>query len=404
MYEISLVPDIKAELLRKLRLRNLFILICIGVGIACGAIVLLLVTIMGGQALSIKNQKIEIGCRYDMRNGSETLKANDCKDVKETAVMRFDNMETLLTIQDQLKSLDTLNNSMIKFSRIFGLLDVLLLDVPDGEKIDVSELSTDFSTMTISFDAIGRDRSTAGIGFKPLEAFKKNAQKMHYDYGEYMRRDSDGNDVVIPHYCMSEKTINGLVYGVYSKGKNGCERPMVDEIKKEDKKEDSDDKKSDEDGEKSNEEDDGEDVKTEYKVTEIYIRRTYLDQKDYEKVRNGEDPYWDTELMGEQKSGYYFKSECISWNSEGKFDEDETLSACPFLSDEVSVNNASYGMDADEQMVLTFQASVPITGDIFLSGNHNMQIIGPMRQNVTDSYVQVRDMFASGNVIQKEEK
>ena len=66
MYEISLVPDVKAELLRKQRLRNLFVLICVGVAIACGAVVMILLSVMGGQTVSMNTQKKEIGCRYDM--------------------------------------------------------------------------------------------------------------------------------------------------------------------------------------------------------------------------------------------------------------------------------------------------------------------------------------------------
>lgn len=55
MYEISLVPDVKAELLRKQRLRNLFVLICVGVAIACGAVVMILLSVMG-RMLMVESQ------------------------------------------------------------------------------------------------------------------------------------------------------------------------------------------------------------------------------------------------------------------------------------------------------------------------------------------------------------
>ena len=99
--------------------------------------------------------------------------------------------------------------------------------------------------------------------------------------------------------------------------------------------------------------------------------------------------------------GYYFESSCISWSEDGKMDEAATLETCPFLSDEIAVTNSSYGLDTNEQLVLTFQSSVPISTEIFLSGNHNMQILSPTRQNVTDSYVQVRDMFVAGDSIKE---
>ena len=395
MYEISLVPDVKAELLRKQRLRNLFVLICVGVAIACGAVVMILLSVMGGQTVSMNNQKKEIGCRYDMKMDGKTLKSSDCKSNMGTPVMYFNNRQTLLTIQDQLKSLDTLNNSMIKFSRIFGLLDVLLLDEEKGSKIEVSELAVDFSSMTLSFDAVGYDKSSANIGYKPLEAFKKNAERMRYDYGEYMRRGDDENDEVIPYFCISEETINGLVYGVYSKGAPGCEAPMVEPT--EEDKDAGDDEGSDE---KSDEEASAEPVENE--IEKIYIRRTYKDRDDYESVREGKDKYWDESVMGKNNyKGYYFESSCISWSEDGKMDEAATLETCPFLSDEIAVTNSSYGLDTNEQLVLTFQSSVPISTEIFLSGNHNMQILSPTRQNVTDSYVQVRDMFVAGDSIKE---
>ena len=395
MYEISLVPDVKAELLRKQRLRNLFVLICVGVAIACGAVVMILLSVMGGQTVSMNNQKKEIGCRYDMKMDGKTMKSSDCKSNMGTPVMYFNNRQTLLTIQDQLKSLDTLNNSMIKFSRIFGLLDVLLLDEEKGSKIEVSELAVDFSSMTLSFDAVGYDKSSANIGYKPLEAFKKNAERMRYDYGEYMRRGDDENDEVIPYFCISEETINGLVYGVYRKGAPGCEAPMVEPT--EEDKDAGDDEGSDE---KSDEEASAEPVENE--IEKIYIRRTYKDRDDYESVREGKDKYWDESVMGKNNyKGYYFESSCISWSEDGKMDEAATLETCPFLSDEIAVTNSSYGLDTNEQLVLTFQSSVPISTEIFLSGNHNMQILSPTRQNVTDSYVQVRDMFVAGDSIKE---
>ena len=395
MYEISLVPDVKAELLRKQRLRNLFVLICVGVAIACGAVVMILLSVMGGQTVSMNNQKKEIGCRYDMKMDGKTLKSSDCKSNMGTPVMYFNNRQTLLTIQDQLKSLDTLNNSMIKFSRIFGLLDVLLLDEEKGSKIEVSELAVDFSSMNLSFDAVAYDKSSANIGYKPLEALKKNAERMRYDYGEYMRRGDDENDEVIPYFCISEETINGLVYGVYSKGAPGCEAPMVEPT--EEDKDAGDDEESDE---KSDEKTSAEPVENE--IEKIYIRRTYKDRDDYESVREGKDKYWDESVMGKNNyKGYYFESSCISWSEDGKMDEAATLETCPFLSDEIAVTNSSYGLDTNEQLVLTFQSSVPISTEIFLSGNHNMQILSPTRQNVTDSYVQVRDMFVAGDSIKE---
>ena len=44
-------------------------------------------------------------------------------------------------------------------------------------------------------------------------------------------------------------------------------------------------------------------------------------------------------------------------------------------------------------MVLSFSANVIVNPEVFKANNKYMQIIGPSKQNVTESYVQIRDMF-----------
>ena len=44
-------------------------------------------------------------------------------------------------------------------------------------------------------------------------------------------------------------------------------------------------------------------------------------------------------------------------------------------------------------MILNFSARMIVDSRVFLSKHKHMQIIGPDRQNVTDSYVQIRNMF-----------
>ncbi len=400
MYEISLVPDIKAELLAKQRLRNLILLICIGVAIAAGVIVAVLFSISTGQDFSISNLKTEIACRYDEKD--EKGKEVTCKSNTGTPILKYNNMETLLTIQDQLNSIDTLNNSRIKFSRIFGLLDVLLIDEPNGQKIELSELNVDFSQMNLSFDGVGYDHSSTNIGYKPLETFKKNASKMYYDYGDYTRTE-DNEDVTIPVYCITETTINGQLYGIYHKGAPGCEAPMVEDV--EDEEEDEDEDSSEETDEDSTNEESTEET-SENEVTDIYIRRSYEDTDDMNDVKAGKDKYWDESIMGKNSDykGYSFNSACLQYSDDTKkLDETATIEQCPFLSDEIAIENSSYGRNTDDEMVLGFSAVVPVAEQIFMAVNHNMRIVGPSRQNVTDSYVQIRDMFTSGEIRKEDE-
>ena len=50
---------------------------------------------------------------------------------------------------------------------------------------------------------------------------------------------------------------------------------------------------------------------------------------------------------------------------------------------------------AIHKMVLSFSANLSLDPRVFKSGSKHMQIFGPSRQNVTDSYVEVRDMFTA---------
>ena len=389
MYEISLVPDVKAELLKKLRIRNLVIFICIIVAAACAGVIFIMLGITGGQGVALSMQDKEIACRAD-----GVVKGGTCntKDYG-TAVLKFRNAEELLTIQDQMNNLSLLNNNKIKFSRVFGILDVIL---PTGEnEVKISQLSTNINNNVLYFDAIAS--ASNNIGYRALEAFKKNAKLAYYDYGNYMRYDKESGEYVeIPSFCVDEETdSNGVTFGIYHKGKPGCEAPMIE---KEEEKSESEEEQLLDDEEtvvptvkqnsasaatttsdrKLNEEN----------ITDIRIRRTYNDRSDMENYRNGKDKYGDSTTKG-----YYFESSCLQYNDNGKFDEQATLEECPLLSEEPNVGDSSYGRNSEDKMVLSFSATVTITRGVFLARNKHVQVIGPTRQNVTDSYIQVRDMF-----------
>ena len=55
MFELSLVPEVKAKLLHQEKLRNFVIFICILVAIGCGVIVAILLGIVGGQKVALDN-------------------------------------------------------------------------------------------------------------------------------------------------------------------------------------------------------------------------------------------------------------------------------------------------------------------------------------------------------------
>ena len=383
MYEISLVPDVKSELIKKLKLRNLVFLICVIVAASCGGVFAILLSITGGQGIALSAQDEEMACRSD---GKIPKSSKKCDSKYGTAIMKFENEEELLTIQDQMKNLSLLNKNKIKFSRVFNILDTILPNSKKGDEntVRISEINTDINNNTLYFDALGY--SSNNIGYRALEAFKKNASLSYYDYGNYMRRDDEGNYVAIPSFCITEKVESGITYGVYHKGAPGCEAPMVDKSS-----ENSEESESDAEADALTEENTEAVAAETTKVKDIAIRRTYNSVSDREKYMEGNDQF--AKENAEKVKGYYFESKCLQYDSDGKFDEAATLETCPLLSEEPYIGDSSYGRDSDENMVLSFSATLTITHSVFLSSNKHMLIVGPTRQNVTDSYVQISGMF-----------
>lgn len=382
MYEISLVPDVKSELIKKLKLRNLVFLICVIVVASCAGIFLILFSITGGQGIALSAKDTEMACRSD---GTIPKSSKKCDSKYGTAIMKFKNEEELLTIQDQMKNLSLLNANKIKFSRVFNILDTILPNQKKGDEntVKISEISTDINNNTLYFDALGY--SSNNIGYRALEAFKKNASLTYYDYGNYMRKDDEsGEYVAIPSFCITEEVQDGVTYGVYHKGEPGCEAPMIEES------EQSSEANTDAEAQTETQTQTS-DTTTAVEKKDIRIRRTYNDVSDREKYMEGNDQY--ATATSEKIKGYYFDSQCLQYDGDGKFDEESTLTACPLLSEEPYIGDSSYGRDSDENMVLSFSSTLTITHAVFLSSNKHMLIVGPTRQNVTDSYIQISGMF-----------
>lgn len=385
MYEINLVPDIKAELLKKQKLRNLVLLVCIVIGIACGGVLLILGSIVGGQAITIANQESEIKCRSTGEGRCQNM---------GTAVNNFHNLNELLTMQAQMHDLGVLNANKIKLSRIFPMFDALLPDSDREGTVLLTEASIDFDSMYLYLDAV----SYNSIAFTAQEAFRKNAKEVYYDYGNYMRLDKETNEYVeIPSFCIDERTEGGIVYGYYYKGKAGCEAPMIsDDGMKEVEDEEDDEDESNSENENNVVKDD---LNTSYEI--IKIRRTYTNQEDKETYREGNDKL---HKEGEGKvKGYYFESACLQYDDEGEFDESSTLEECPVLEEIPEVFDGSYGTNDEGQKILTFSANLTLNRKAFVAANKHMMIVGPSRRNVTDSYEQVRPIFGEKDEVVKED-
>ena len=391
MYEISLVPDVKFELLRKQKMRNFIIFICLIVVAACAAVIVILLITIGIQNVHLADQDNEIACRHDAGLlPDKKTKATNCHSGGNnfgTPVMKYQNVNELLTIQSQISTINKLNENKLKLSRIFGILDVLLIDT-DGETVEISEVSVNADTSTIRFDAIGH--SAKNNGFVTLNMFREYAKKAYFDYGTYQRLDSDGTYVDIPSFCITEKVepATGYIIGTYHKGEPGCEAALVEKTTK---------TESDDDEEEESKEEDVL-VKDEIVKEDIEILRTYKTTSIRENYKNNNDENY------KNPGKYYFSSKCLQYDENGNFDEESTIKECPLLSSEPGIKNSSFGRNSNGDELLTFTATISLTPKVFRAVNTHIQIIGPSRQNVTDSYVQIRDMFTEKDEVVEEIK
>lgn len=406
MYEISLVPDVKAELIKKQKMRNLVMLICVVVGVVCGVIIIGMVSSSAAQSAVIASKDNEISC---LAKGS-----GDCKNTG-TPVYKFENLTNILTMKDQMGVISIIGDQRIKMSRIFAVLDVLLPSGQEGS-YETDKASFDFETMEMYMEVQTHD----GVAYTMQEAFRKGVVVSYYDYGNYMRFDKESNSyVAIPSFCINEITdAEGYTYGLYRKGDPGCEAPM---IVKENGEEESDEEGEDEDEEESKDKDkktetnalkeptlvepeeEEKDPTSEY----VLIRRTYDNAEDREAYKNGNDKRAkDSDV---KVKNYYFESKCLQYDVAGNFDEEATLNTCKLLvpnsdGDEVIISDGHYGENDEHRKTLQFKASLTLNPAIFLAANKHMMVSGPSRRNVTDSYEQVRPIFKEREKINDEEE
>lgn len=205
--EINLVPDIKTEMIKALKLRNLILFLCMAVSAAAIGALVVLGGIVGGQ-------EVALGAKEN------TL------DLMSETIGSYDDLSDFLTIKDQLGKLSSISTNRNVLSRTFGILSALL---PKGEDtIKISELTVDFSTdrPTLSFEAQANAGKSPFIDYNVLDAFKKSMPYMKYDYGRY--HEKSGKE--IPTYCMIENGADGAtlvdaekgVYALWTVGQEGC--------------------------------------------------------------------------------------------------------------------------------------------------------------------------------------
>ena len=357
--EINLVPDIKAEMIKTLKLRNLILFACIVVAAVSVSITIIVGLIAGGQQLAIDSKK-------------ETL------DTLSTKLNSYSDLKDFLTIKDQLGNLSALSSNQKVLSRTFDALSAFL---PQGaDTITVSELEVDLSgeTPTFAIEAQADAGKEPFIDYNVLDSFKKSMQYMRYDYGKYV--DKSGN--VIPAYCMIETSPDGAIlqdqdnglYAYWTINAEGCNQ-------------------------------------TEDKSTSGYNLEDYQGQQVVRIWRTPQFSSWyqgqaaenqpHMNLDGTVEGIEHFESNCITYRgnivldqNNPKWEETNECSLVPNGNEGIQITDSSNGRDERSQLVLRFSAVISLHPEFFRFSNTHMLALAPSgRHNVTDSYVQIQAMF-----------
>lgn len=134
MIQLNLLPDIKLDYIKTKRTkRTLTLVASLVAGVSLSLLILLFVVVNVLQKQHINN------LTADIKTDSETLQNTP-------------DLNKILTIQNQLRSLPELHNAKPETSRLFGYLKQL---VPNDVKI--SQLDVDYATSTMIFTGTAKD-------------------------------------------------------------------------------------------------------------------------------------------------------------------------------------------------------------------------------------------------------
>ena len=431
-YEINLVPDIKSDMIKAQKTRNLMFFICIVISIVSVSSVAILGSIKGAQDITMSGQDSHL------KNLSDKIK-------------NYEELPEFLTIQNQLKGISDIEEDQKVLSRAIGFLSALL-NIGDDE-VKASELSIDLTTTTVSFDGQADARKAPDIDYRVLESFIKRTNLMHFDYGRYV--DSTGQE--IPSRCIEEYDNknemyeeNGSIYAIWKRGSKGCDPGRDDYATNEDGSVTVSEIDADLEATKmingtskvsqvttngNKDDDDDEALEDEKKIVnvvpseKIYRTPQFTDWYDgkafYTKSDGVEDDRPARETSPDGKTVYntvyykytpklevsdgsvsgipHFESKCITYSgtetegdAEGKPGVKWSAdNSCVLVPDGIQVTESSNGRGDDERLVLAFSTVIKINPDAFAFKNKHVMTIGPNGQNVTDSYVQLEKLFTA---------
>jgi len=469
MFEVNLVPAVKAEMIKSIKLKNMILFICLIIGGISLGIVGILGGVVAGQKISSSNKTTQI-------------------EAMSSKIQSFDGLDEYLMVKNQLGGIASINEKRQVLSRVFSFLSVILPSGPDS--ITISELSMDLSTDTLTFSGQADAGIDPYIDYRVLESFKKSLALVKYDYGWYV----DEEDNEIPTRCMVEANDSGAtltndsgdIYAYWMKSKDKCDvniaeraeeleelEEELERIQKQSTSTDSSDSDEDDDNgsisstisgllddEEEEELRSEDEVKADIdKVYEDYadkIDNTWYDdwlkennltrstddelsddQKSsieaaYQKFRDelsSDEERWIVDEMIEDGVDYrdilfekvyrtpqykdwykneymttdgtisgvsHFASQCVKYSGEeleGKMRWTSENEDCTLVDGDIEITDSSNGRDASDNLVLKFDASLLLNEEPMLFSNKHVMAIGPDNQNVTDSYVQIEEMF-----------
>lgn len=405
--EINLVPDIKSEMLKAQKIRNLTLFALI---IVCGASAGL-ITITG---IYTAAQGAIIGAQ------GQNIKNLDGK------IKSFSSLNDFLTVQGQLNKISELNEQKRSLSRIFSILSVLLAQSPDGagnkDRISISEMVVNMDSSSIVFEASAQALKEPKIDYRVLEAFKKSSQVTNYDHGRYVT----ASGKKIPARCVEDTNENGDilaendgVYGLWYKEEKGCdpdradgettiegEKPevsqnpegsksvaIIDNFLKKPEQEKKPEQTSQSNAPQNQE-------TTVSKPTKENNDKTHRYSSKPEKIwRTPQFSTWASEKKMDNNghiSGIpHFESACIKYEKVGGEDSSkwQASNQCNLMSKPLEVIQSSNARNANGNLVLRFSAKLSLNPEVFLFKNKHVIAIAPSGRNVTDSYTQVNNMF-----------
>ncbi len=172
MIEVNLIPDVKYELLKARVLRVKIISLCVVASIIAGGVVVLLALyVFGVQSVA-------------------TAFADGATDSEFKKLSKVEDLSKMLTIQDQLGKLSSLDADKPRTSRIFELLETV---IPNGENtISYSMLKLDTDEGVITIEAEAKN------GYEALEVFKKTISQTTFKYEDESGKSKSVDVIVSP--------------------------------------------------------------------------------------------------------------------------------------------------------------------------------------------------------------